>query len=486
LLPARLNEMKSRELCLRLTKGRIEMPAVDATRECSLSKATIAELARGLRGQLLRPGETGYDAARTVWNAMVDKRPAMIARCAGVSDVIRSVDFARNHGLLLSVRGGGHNVAGNAVCDGGLMIDLSTMRGIRVDAQQRAARAEGGCTWRDLDQETAAFGLATTGGIIPATGIGGLTLGGGLGWLMRKYGLSCDNLLSADVVLASGQLVAASPTENPDLFWALRGGGGNFGIVTSFEYRLHPVVQVLGGMVVHPLERAHEVLSYLREFTMTAPDEMVCMAVLLTGPDGAKILAVVTCYCGPLTEGERILRPLRQFGPPAADQIAPMPYVQLQGLLEAGFPPGLQNYWKSSFLRDLSDDAIALAIGAFRHVPSPSSAIAFEQLGGAMSRVGENDSAFGHRNAPFNLLVVSSWTDPAENSEHIAWTRSLAEAMQPFSADGVYVNYLGHETDEGRDRIQAAYGPAKYTRLLALKKKYDPDNLFRINQNIRP
>jgi FAD/FMN-containing dehydrogenase len=462
------------------------MAAVDAAREYTLSKATIAELARGLRGQLLRPGETGYDAARTVWNAMVDKRPAMIARCAGVPDVIRSVDFARDHGLLLSVRGGGHNVAGNAVCDGGLMIDLSTMRGIRVDAQRRVVRADGGCTWRDVDQETAGSGLATTGGIIPATGIGGLTLGGGLGWLMRKYGLSCDNLLSADVVLASGQLVAASPTENPDLFWALRGGGGNFGIVTSFEYRLHPVLQVLGGMVVHPLERAHEVLSYLREFTKAAPDELVCMAVLLTGPDGAKILAVVTCYCGPLTEGERVLRPLRQFGPPAADQIAAMPYVQLQGLLEAGFPPGLQNYWKSSFLHDLSDKAIALAIEAFRHVPSPSSAIAFEQLGGAMSRVGENDSAFGHRNAPFNFLVVSSWPDPAENSAHIAWTRSLAEAMQPFSADGVYVNYLGHETDEGRDRIQAAYGPAKYARLLALKKNYDPDNLFRINQNIRP
>ena len=463
------------------------MAAIDSTRGASgtLSKAAIEQLARGLSGQLLRPGETGYDAARTIWNAMVDKRPAMIARCAGASDVRRSVDFARDHGLLLSVRGGGHNVAGNAICDGGLMIDLSSMSGIRVDAQQRTVRADGGCTWRDLDRETAAFGLATTGGIIPATGIGGLTLGGGLGWLMRKHGLSCDNLLSADVVLASGQLVTASSTENSELFWGLRGGGGNFGIVTSFQYRLHPVDQVLGGMVVHPLERARDVLGYLREFTKTAPDELVCMAVLLTGPDGAKILAVVVCYCGPVAQGERVLDPLRQFGPPAADQIAPMPYVQLQGLLEAGFPPGLQNYWKSNFLRDLSDDAIAVAIEAFQHVPSPSSAIAFEQLGGAMSRVGENDSAFGHRSAPFNFLVVSSWPDPADNSKHIDWTRSLAEAMQPFSAGGVYVNYLGHETDEGRDRIRAAYGVAKYERLLALKKKYDPGNLFRINQNIR-
>jgi len=463
------------------------MPIISTTREASgtPTKSAMEQFGRDLRGQLLRPGETGYDTARTIWNAMVDKRPAMIARCAGVADVIRSVNFARNHGLLLSVRGGGHNVAGNAVCDGGLMIDLSLMRAIRVDAPRRTARAEGGCTWRDLDRETAAFGLATTGGIIPATGIGGLTLGGGLGWLMRKHGLSCDNLLSADVVLANGELVAASPTENSDLFWGLRGGGGNFGIVTSFQYRLHPVDQVLGGMLVHPLERAHDVLRHLREFTKTAPDELVCMAVLLTGPDGAKILAVVTCYCGPVEQGERVLRPLRQFGPPAADQIATIPYVQLQGLLEAGFPPGLQNYWKSSFLRDLADEAIAVAIEAFRHVPSPSSAIAFEQLGGAMSRVGENDSAFGHRSAPFNFLVVSSWPDPADNSKHIGWTRSLAEAMQPFSAGGVYVNYLGHEADEGRDRIRAAYGAAKYERLLALKKKYDPGNLFRINQNIR-
>lgn len=474
--------------CPRLIKARTEMAAIDATRGASgtLSKVAIEQLARGLNGRLLRPGETGYDAARTIWNGMVDKRPAMIAQCAGVSDVRRSVDFARDHGLLLSVRGGGHNVAGNAVCDGGLMIDLSPMRGIRVDAQQRTVRADGGCTWRDLDRETAAFGLATTGGIIPATGIGGLTLGGGLGWLMRKHGLSCDNLLSADVVLASGELVTAGPTENADLFWGLRGGGGNFGVVTSFRYRLHPVDQVLGGMVIHPLERAREVLGYLREFTRSAPDELVCMAVLLTGPDGAQILAVVICYCGPIAQGERVLRPLRQFGPPVADQVAPIPYVQLQGLLEAGFPPGLQNYWKSSFLRDLSDDAIAVAIEAFRHVPSPSSAIAFEQLGGAMSRVGENDSAFGHRSAPFNFLVLSSWPSPADNSKQIAWTRSLAEAMQPFSAGGVYVNYLGHETDEGRDRIRAAYGPTKYDRLLALKKKYDSGNLFRINQNIRP
>jgi FAD/FMN-containing dehydrogenase len=452
----------------------------------TVTAAAIEHFGQGLRGQLLRPGETGYDAARKIWNAMIDKLPAMIARCAGVADVIRSVNFARDHGLLMSVRGGGHNVAGNAICDGGLVIDLSRMKGIRVNSRDWSVHAEGGCTWRDLDHETAAFGLATTGGIIPPTGIAGLTLGGGLGWLMRKHGLSCDNLLSADVALATGEFVTASAAEHADLFWGLRGGGGNFGVVTALQYRLHAVDRVLGGMVVHPLDRAHQALSFLREFSKTAPDELVCMAVLLTAPDGAKVLAIVVCYCGPLAEGERVLRPLRQFGPPAADQIAEMRYVQLQALLEAGFPSGLQNYWKSNFLRELSDEAGTAAVEAFRRVPSPSSAIAFEQLGGEVSRVGKADTAFGYRDAPFNFLVVSSWPDVADSAKHIDWTRSVGQAMQPFAAGGVYVNYLGPEADEGRDRIRAAYGPANYDRLIALKKKYDPGNLFRLNQNIRP
>jgi FAD/FMN-containing dehydrogenase len=465
-----------------------QMAIVAATNRlgATLTTPAIEQFGHSLRGRLLRPGEAGYDAARTVWNAMIDKRPAMIARCAGVADVVRSVNFAREHGLLVSVRGGGHNVAGNAVCDGGLMIDLAPMTGIRVDVGRRTARAEGGCTWRDLDHEGAAFGLATTGGIIPSTGIAGLTLGGGLGWLMRKHGLSCDNLQSADVVLASGEVLTASGSENADLFWGLRGGGGNFGVVTAFEYRLHPVDQVLGGMVVHSLERAPQALGFLREFAKTAPDELVCMAVLLTAPDGAQVLAIVVCYCGPLADGERVLRPLRQFGPPAADQIAAMPYVALQGLLEAGFPPGRQNYWKSNFLRELSDDAIGAAVEAFRGVPSPTSAIAFEQLGGAMSRVGAADTAFGHRDAPFNFLVVSSWTDATENARQIDWTRSVWRALQPFSAGGVYVNYLADEADEGGERIKAAYSAAKYQQLAALKRKYDPANLFRVNQNIRP
>jgi FAD/FMN-containing dehydrogenase len=452
----------------------------------TLNASVVEELRQTMRGDLLLQGDDGYEGARRIWNGMVNRRPALIARCAGAADVISSVAFARKHGLVLSVRGGGHNVAGNAVCDGGLMIDLSSMKGVRVDPQRRTVRAEGGCTWRDLDQEAAAFGLATTGGIIPATGVAGLTLGGGLGWLMRKHGLSCDNLLSADVVLADGGTLTANATENPDLFWGLRGGGGNFGVVTSFEYRLHAVSQILGGMLVHPLDRAHDVLRFLREFMQVAPDELACMAVFLTGPDGSKILAVVVCYCGPVAEGERVLGPLRSFGPPAADQIAAMPYVQLQGLLEAGFPPGLQNYWKSNFLRELGDEAIATLIESFREVPSSTSAIAIEQLGGAVSRTADDSTAFAHRSAHSNLLVVSSWPNPADNAVNIGWTRSVWQAMQPFSTEGVYVNYLGPESDEGADRIKAAYGSSKYARLAALKKKYDPINLFRLNQNIRP
>jgi FAD/FMN-containing dehydrogenase len=452
----------------------------------SLTSSAIEKLGQKVRGRLLRPGGAEYDEARKIWNGMIDRRPALIVRCAGAEDAIQSVNFARDYGLLLSVRGGGHNVAGNAVCDGGLMIDMSSMKKIRVDSRSGMARAEGGCTWRDLDRETAAFGLATTGGIIPATGIAGLTLGGGLGWLMRKHGLSCDNLVSVELVGADGKLINVSAGENPELFWALRGGGGNFGVATSFEYRLHPVRQVLGGMVVHPLERAEQALRFLREFAETAPDELTCMAVLLTGPDGAKILAIIVCYCGSLADGERALRPLRDFGPPVADQIEPMPYTQLQGLLEPGFPPGVRNYWKSNFLSGLPDEAIAAAVEHFRKVPSPTSAMAIEQLGGAISRVGETETAFGHRGARFNFLIVSSWTDAREDQANMRWTRSVWQAMQPFATGGVYVNYLGEESDEGAARIKAAYGAGNFTRLAALKKKYDPLNLFRMNQNVQP
>ena len=455
-------------------------------KETGLSAVMARRLESGFKGRIIAPGDLVYDATRRVWNGMVDKHPALIARCVCVEDVMRAVGCAREHGLLLSVRGGGHNVAGNAVCDGGLMIDLSAMNGIEVNVDGRTARAGGGSTWRDFDAATAAHGLATTGGIIPATGIGGLTLGGGLGWLMRKHGLSCDNLLSAEIVTADDARLTASPTERPDLFWGLRGGGGNFGVVTQLRYRLHPVRYVLGGMVIHPFAEASSILRFWRDFTTSAPDELTTMAVLLTAPDGQKALAIVVCYCGDSREGERVLAPLRAFSTPLADQISVMPYVEQQGLLEAGFPPGRMNYWKSNFLAGLSDDAIATVIASFAEVPSATSAIAFEQLGGAMSRVDVDDTAFAQRHAPFNFLAVSSWDGKEPSEASIAWTRTLWQVMQPYSAGGVYVNYLNAPEDEGAERIRSAYGAVKYEQLLALKRKYDPTNLFRMNQNIRP
>jgi FAD/FMN-containing dehydrogenase len=450
------------------------------------SASAIEHFKSGVSGSVLRPVDDGYEGARRIWNAMVDKRPALIARCRAVSDIVSSVHFARDHALPLSVRGGGHNVAGNAVCDDGLMIDLSLMRGIRVSAEKRTASAEAGCTWRDFDRATQAFQLATTGGIIPATGIAGLTLGGGLGWLMRKHGLSCDNLDSVDLVLADGRRVTASAAENTELFWGLRGGGGNFGIATSFQYRLHPIDKVLAGMVIHPLERASDALKFLRGFAQSAPDDLALMAVFLTPPDGNKALAVLGSFSGPIFEGENVLAPLRHFGAPVADTFAVIPYVDFQALLEPSFPPGLQNYWKSNFLRDLSDEVIEILAEGFRSVPSPTTAIAIEQLGGAVSRVPVDDTAFNHRKNSFNALIVSSWSDRAENEKQIRWTRQLWQAIQPHSSGGVYVNYLGHEADEGTDRVRAAYGARKYERLLALKHEYDPQNMFWMNQNIKP
>ena len=341
-----------------------------------------------LRGELLRAGDAAYDEARKVWNGMIDKRPGLIARCTGVADVISAVDFARTHQLLVSVRGGGHNIPGNAVCDGGLMIDLACMRSVRVDPKRRTARAEGGVTWGELDHETQAFGLATTGGSVSDTGIAGLTLGGGLGWLAGKCGLSCDNLLSADVVTADGTLLVASATEHADLFWGLRGGGGNFGIVTSFEYQLHPVGPLLAGMVLHPFTKAKEALAYYRDFAKAIPDEVNTMGGLLTSPDGDLMAVIAVCYNGSLDAGERVLRPLREFGPPVADQIRPMAYREVQTQLDAAAVRGRRYYFKSSFMRSISDDAIDALIDRFANVPSPHTLVFFQQLGNAANRVG--------------------------------------------------------------------------------------------------
>lgn len=449
----------------------------------ALEEATVQEFIGSLGGELLRPGDDGYDSARKVWNEMIDKHPSLIVRCAGVSDVINAVNFARANDLVVAVRGGGHNVGGKAICDGGLVIDLSRMKGIRVDPTRRAVRAEPGLTWGEFDRETQAFGLATTGGFVSTTGIAGLTLGGGLGFLMRRFGLACDNLLSVDIVTADSALVTASATENEDLFWGVRGGGGNFGIVTSFEYRLHPVgPMVLGGLILHPLPRAKEVVQFYREFTSTSPDELTTYLAFVTSPDGDPTVAFFICYSGPIEKGEEVVRPLREFGPPVADMAGPMPYTAVQALGGDLYPPGRLNYWKSSFIKELSDDAIDTMIAQFSVVPSPFSAAAFEHLGGAVSRIGKDETAFGERSAHYSLIITSEWVDPVESEKNIQWARDFWEAMHPFARESVYVNYL--DADE-EDRIRAAYG-TNYERLVALKNKYDPTNLFGLNQNIKP
>jgi FAD/FMN-containing dehydrogenase len=446
----------------------------------TLDDAAVRALRASLRGDVLSPDSGGYDAARRVWNGMIDKRPALIARCAGVADVLAAVTFARTHGLPVAVRGGGHNVAGHAVCDGGLVIDLSRMKDIRVDPAARTARAEPGVTWGEFDRATQAFGLATTGGTAPSTGIAGLTLGGGLGWLMRRHGLTCDNLVAAEVVTADGRLLTASAEEHTDVFWGLRGGGGNFGVVTAFTYRLHPVATVLAGMVLHPLAQAAAVLRFYREFVRKAPDELTTAAALFTPPGGEPVVALIPCYCGDPADGERVLAPLRAFGSPLGDSVRPMAYCEVQAMLEA--EAGLQQYWKANFYRDLPDDLIAALVARFAVVPSPLSAVAILHLGGAAGRVEPEATAFAHRASGFDLHITSTWADPAEAGPNVAWTRALSDALQPFALAETYVNFLG---EEGIDRVRAAYG-ANYDRLVALKQYYDPTNLFRFNQNIRP
>jgi FAD/FMN-containing dehydrogenase len=393
-----------------------------------------------------------------------------------------AVAFVRDHDLLASIRGGGHGVTGNAVCDGGLVIDLSRMKSVQVDPAKRTARAEGGTTWGDFDRETQAFGLASTGGIVPTTGIAGLTLGGGIGYLNRKFGLACDNLISADVVTADGRFLKASAEENDDLFWCLRGGGGNFGVVTALDYRIHPLGPVLGGELVFPLDRAKETLRFYRDWSIAAPDELRADATLLSGPEGPA-LAIIVCYCGSTETGEKLLRPLRHFGPLIADTVAPSPYARIQNLLTEVLAPGFLHYWKSGFFSSFSDDAIEKLVDFFAAaVPSPFAAIAIEHLGGAVGRVAGHETAFSHRRAQHSCLVLRAWREPAASRDNIAWARACYGVVEPFLEQGVYVNYLG---DEGENRVRAAYG-VNYERLAALKQKYDPTNVFRGNQNIRP
>jgi FAD/FMN-containing dehydrogenase len=459
--------------------------------EVLFDDATIEELRASLRGELLLAEDPGYDEARAIWNAMIDKRPALIARCAGTADVIQSVNLARKHGLLLSVRGGGHNIAGKAVCDGGLMIDLSPMTGVRVDPVARTAWVEPGLTLADVDHETQAFGLATPVGINSTTGIAGLTLGGGFGWLSRKYGFSVDNLLAADVVTADGELLTASESSNPDLFWGIRGGGGNFGIVTSFQFQLHSVgPEVLSGLVVHPFSEAGNVLRYYRSFVAQAPDELTCWVVTRKAPPlpflpeevhGTEILVLAVLHAGDMKEGEELLRPLREYGDPIADVVSPHPYAGFQQAFDPLLTPGVRNYWRSHNFAELSDGAIDAILEYAGRLPTPHCEIFVAQMGGAANRVAPEATAYPHRDAAFVLNVHTRWEDSAQDEECIAWAREFADATSPLATGGVYVNFIS----EGEERVRAAYG-VNYDRLVELKNKYDPTNLFRLNQNIKP
>ncbi len=443
-------------------------------------------------GELLADGDAGYEAARRVWNGMVDRRPTLIARCAGDRDIVLALNGAREQGLAVAVRGGGHNVAGNGVCDGGVVIDLSSLKAIEVDPESRVARVGPGVLLGELDRATQAHGLATPTGNVSMTGVAGLTLGGGLGWIARKHGPACDNLLAAEVVTAEGHRVRASAEENPDLLWGLRGGGGNFGVVTSFEYRLHPVgPHVLAGGVLHAFADAPELFRFLREFVAEAPDELSVTASTFRAaapmpvPDemlGELVTVLAVCYAGDLTAGERALGPLRGFGRPLLDGIAPMPYTALQSGSDASYPSGQHNYWKSHYLRDLSDDAIDTIIAHAPRMSSPLSSFYLQHLGGEIARPDSTSAAFGHRDGLFDFAILTVWRDPAETAEHVAWAREFFEAMQPH-AHGVYVNNLG---TEGAERVKSAYAPDTYAKLVALKDTYDPRNVFRLNQNVAP
>jgi FAD/FMN-containing dehydrogenase len=446
----------------------------------------------GFGGELLRDGDPGYDEARRVFNAAIDRKPALVARCSGVADVIAAIGFAREHGLPVSVRGGGHSVAGHAIVDGGVTIDLRPMNRVRVDPEQRVAWCGGGANWGELDRETQAFGLAVTGGRMADTGVGGLTLGGGSGWLERKYGFTADSLLSAEVVTADGQLVVASAERNPDLFWALKGGGGNFGVVTGFEFRLHEVGPMLyGGMAFFAIDAATDLLKAYRAFMEEAPDEICGGAAILTAPPeefvpetvrGKPVLAVIACYVGPVEAGERAFAPLREWGP-ALEMLGPMPYTVVQGLIAPGNPPGRHHYWKAGFLGELTDEAIETFARRASDPVTPFTAALMLPLGGAFARADGADSPLAYRDAKWDYHVLAQCADPGELERCIEWTRDFDAAMAEFAEPGVYVNFVA---EPSASAVEAGFGPEKYARLVSVKDKYDPDNVFRSNTNIPP
>jgi hypothetical protein len=442
----------------------------------------IQPLKSSFHGELFAPGDAGYNDACRIWNASVQKHPALVARCSGIADIIAAVNFAKENNLLTAIRGGGHNVGGRALCDDGMVIDLSRMRSVHVDPGKRTVRVQGGATLGDLDRETHPFGLAVPSGIVPKTGIAGLTLGGGVGWLVRKYGMSIDNLLSCQIVSADGEVLTASAAENADLFWALRGGGGNFGVVASFEFQGHPVKTVLGGMILYPRDSATNVIRHFRDYIEIAPDELTAYAALLHAPDGIPLVAVIPCYCGDVAEGERVLEPLRRFGSPILDTIQPLPFPAMQSLLAASFPDGNQNYWKSTLQRDLSDVAIAAIVEHANKMTSQLSFVVIEHYGGAAGRIPKDSTAFPHRDLPWDILFIGQWTDPAETALHRDWARSGEETLRPFSANAHLLSALDVES---REVINTAFGP-NLPRLTAVKKRFDPANFFRVNYNIEP
>jgi FAD/FMN-containing dehydrogenase len=458
-----------------------------------LSTEVLDGLRGGLRGSLCLPGDGGYEEARTLWNAMIDRRPAAIVRAAGAADVLQTVRLASRHRLLLAVRGGGHNIAGNAVCDGGLMLDLSLMRSVRVDPAARRVRVEPGARLADLDRETQAFGLATPVGINSTTGVAGLTLGGGFGWLSRKLGLTIDNLISADVVTASGELSSASASENADLFWAIRGGGGNFGVVTSFEFEVHPIgPQVIAGLIVHPFANAREVLAEYRKAVSKAPDEMSCWVVMRKAPPlpflppevhGTEVVVLALCHAGDLASGEKAAAPFRAIGKPIADVVGPSPFVGWQTAFDPLLAPGERNYWKSHDFIEIGDGLIDVLLDAVKRLPSPQCEIFVGNLGGAINRVPVDATAYPHRDVNFVMNVHTRWSEPSQDQKCITWARSLYDAAAPFATGGVYVNFM--PDDEAQRVRSGAYGP-NYERLARIKAKYDPENLFRLNQNVPP